>query len=157
MTKKLKKKKPKKRVKLITIPKLKKKCYALWSEIVRLRDGCCILSGTTELLQAHHWIISSARSLKYRYDIRNGVTLTFATHLRGVHTEASYAYIQAIAEAAIARGILTSDELNEIAHAKPDNHDLKRDDLNAILAGLLLKKQELEALQHDRPQSPGGL
>ena len=95
MAKKPKKKKrgPNKQVRM---RRLLKKCSEAWSLAVRTRDGKCLVCGATENLQAHHWLVSRARSRKYRFDLRNGVTLCYGHHLRGIHTEASLAFLMLI-------------------------------------------------------------
>jgi hypothetical protein len=95
--------KPKKKIKkkrgpnkAVRIRRLLKKCSEAWSKAVRCRDGRCLVCGATENLQAHHWLISRARSRRYRFDLRNGVTLCYGHHLRGIHTEASLAFLMLI-------------------------------------------------------------
>ena len=69
------------RKKLTPIPKLVKKLDALWSLRVRERDNRCMLCGgyvgEINRLQAHHWIITRAQSSKYRWDLRNVVSLCY--------------------------------------------------------------------------------
>jgi hypothetical protein len=139
------KKKKLSRKKLPTLSKLKKRAHELWSLCARTRDGSCLLTGNTETLQVHHWIVSAARSLKYRYDLRNSVTLCFSSHLRGVHTEASYAYTKRIADACVANGIVTWPEIEEIMNDPTKTTDYNREELNAIIARLQGQLAELQA------------
>jgi len=128
----------------------------MWSLCVRARDGKCLITGNTETLQAHHWIVSSSRSLKYRYDVRNGVSLSFTAHRYGVHTEASYAYTRRIAEAMVAAGNVTWEEIEEIRNDPTKTTDYNREELNAILARLTKELEDILAKkQADRTAKPG--
>lgn len=50
----------------------KKKCDALWSKLIKLRDGHkCIVCGTTVGLQSHHLIDKTV--ILYRHELLNGV------------------------------------------------------------------------------------
>lgn len=113
-----------------------------------------MLSGVKETLQAHHWIVSSSRSLKYRYDIRNGVCLSFAEHKYGVHTQASYAYTRRIADAMVAAGNVTWAEIEEIMDDPTKTTDYNREELNAILVRLQgqLEKIKMQKLGQIWPQ-----
>jgi hypothetical protein len=105
--------------KLKEIAKIKKELDALWSAKVRERDGKCVLCGKAgKGLQAHHYIKTKARSLKYRWDIRNGVTLCYGCHMYGVHKTASFEVISGLVEYAVKNGILTAAEVGEIVHDK---------------------------------------
>jgi hypothetical protein len=118
--------KRKKKSKLIALPKLKKELDVIWSAKVRERDGKCVLCGKTKSLQAHHYIRTKARSLKYRWDIRNGVTLCYGCHMYGVHKTASFEAVSGLVEYAIAHGVLTATEIGEIARDK-DKRDYGKD------------------------------
>lgn len=96
----------------VRMRRLLKKCNEAWSRAVRHRDGKCLICGETKNLHAHHWIVSRARSRKYRFDIRNGVTLCYAHHLRGIHTEASLAFMLMITKAVT---FITFEEAQAIA------------------------------------------
>jgi len=63
---------------------------ALWSKLVRKRDGKCVLCGKEppEWLCAHHWIVNRRASMAIRWLILNGVTLCYGCHQR-VHETAS--------------------------------------------------------------------
>jgi predicted restriction endonuclease len=108
----------KKKFKLIVLPKLKKELDAIWSKKVRERDGKCVMCGKTERLQAHHYIKTKARSLKYRWDIRNGITLCYGCHMYGVHKTASFEVVSGLVDYAVKNGVLTATEVGEIAHDK---------------------------------------
>jgi len=105
------------------VRRLVKKCRAVTSLLVRTRDGECVIcalagKGTSDpkKLNAHHWIISDARSVKHRFNPANLISLCWAHHLHGVHKEASYSYVLKLKEAAISRGIVTEEEVDSIAH-----------------------------------------
>jgi predicted restriction endonuclease len=100
------------------IAKIKKELDALWSAKVRERDGKCAMCGKTEKLQAHHYVKTKARSLKYRWDLRNGITLCYGCHMYGVHKQASFEAVSGLVEYAVKKGILTAREVGEIAHDK---------------------------------------
>jgi hypothetical protein len=115
----------KKRLK--AIPKIKKELDALWSVKVRERDGKCVLCGKAgKVLQAHHYIKTKARSLKYRWDIRNGITLCYGCHMYGVHKTALFEAVSGLVEYAVRNGVLTATEVGEIVHDK-DKRDYGKD------------------------------
>lgn len=124
------------------IKRLKKKCDALWSEAVRTRDGECVLCGKKDGLNAHHWIHSKAQGNKHRWNVKNGVTLCFACHIYKVHTYASADIMLQLKYAAFMRGIVTPQEMEEIANdhaiAKFGVAELEqvKDYLNAYLESL---------------------
>ena len=94
--------------------KLIKKLDELTSKVVRQRDKKCLLCGNTETLQAHHYIVTKGRSTKYRWDLRNLITLCYACHLYKVHSTASIQYIDMVKKSAIQNKIVTEQELEEI-------------------------------------------
>jgi hypothetical protein len=105
--------------KLTAIAKIKKELDSLWSAKVRERDGKCVLCGKGgKGLQAHHYIKTKARSLKYRWDTRNGITLCYGCHMYGVHKTASFEAVSGLMEYAVKNGILTAAEVGEIVHDK---------------------------------------
>lgn len=78
------------------ISKLKKACDGAWSLAVRLRDGKCLGCGASradKILFAHHWFVEKHRSLRLRWDLRNGATLCYACHKFQVHTYAVYVWM----------------------------------------------------------------
>ena len=108
--------------KAVRVRRLLKKCRETASLLVRLRDRGCLIcmlagreAGDPKKLNAHHWIISAARSVKHRFNPSNMVSLCWAHHLHGVHKEASYAYLLKIKEAVIARGVTTAADIDNIA------------------------------------------
>lgn len=105
--------------------KLIDKLDDLWSKRVRERDNKCILcgkyTGEVKSLQAHHWILTRKQSAKYRWDIRNGVSLCYGCHIHQVHTNPSAELIRRLESLCIANGIATQDEINEIIN---DKHSL---------------------------------
>lgn len=73
--------------KKITIPKLKKKAYKIWSEIVRKRGFCELCgkkykqireNGKPVILNAHH--IIGRENLKLSWNILNGISLCSYCH-----------------------------------------------------------------------------
>lgn len=124
------------------IKKLRKKCDDLWSKAVRKRDVSCVLCLKKDGLNAHHWIHSRAQGNKHRWDVKNGITLCFACHKYKVHTYASAAIMEQLKRAAFARGIVTPQELeqiandHEIAHFGVSDYEGIKDYLNAYLEQL---------------------
>jgi hypothetical protein len=115
------------KAKLKAISKIKKELDSLWSAKVRERDGKCVLCGKVgKGVQAHHYIKTKARSLKYRWDIRNGITLCYGCHMYGVHKTASFEAVSGLVEYAVRNGILRATEVAEIAHEK-DKRDYGKD------------------------------
>jgi predicted secreted Zn-dependent protease len=104
----------KKRLKAIA--RVKKELDVMWSKRIRERDGKCVLCGAKDKqLYAHHYIVNRARSVKYRWDMRNGVSLCYGCHRYKVHATAAFEYVGALADYAIGMEILTLQELKEIA------------------------------------------
>lgn len=81
------------------INKLYKELDALWSAVVRLRDGHCqmwdagAICPRTEKLTAHHWFKQKARSLALRWNVNNGVALCYYHHIRCVHQFSTYEWL----------------------------------------------------------------
>jgi hypothetical protein len=98
--------------------KLLEKLDELTSKFVRNRDGKCILcgghAGDIKGLQSHHWIVTRARSLKYRFDPRNCVSLCYACHIFKVHHNPTVALLDELKERAIIEGIVTEEEIEQI-------------------------------------------
>jgi hypothetical protein len=65
--------------KKINISSLKKYCFELWSEIVKIRDGNkCFMCGQTEHLNSHHLI--TRKWLRTAFDTRIGICLCVGCH-----------------------------------------------------------------------------
>lgn len=60
-----------------------KKADALFSKLVRERDGRCLNCGTTELLQCAHLISRSYKAIRTDFD--NAVTLCRSCHMKYTH------------------------------------------------------------------------
>lgn len=90
----------------------------LCSKYVRTRDNKCILCGKhvgeTKKLQSHHWIVSRARSTKYRFDERNCVSLCYGCHIGRVHHNPTIALLEELKDRAIINKIVTPEEIEEI-------------------------------------------
>ena len=118
--------------------KLISKIDRAWSLAVRSRDNKCMLCGKTmdiKNLQAHHWIVSRARSLKYRYNIKNGVSLCYGCHICQIHHNPTVSVIEELGQRCIDSGIVTKQELTEI---KNDRETVKYNltDLKELLESL---------------------
>ena len=94
--------------------KLTKKADTLWSQCVRARDKECVLCKSKNALQAHHWILTRNQSAKYRFDLRNGVTLCYGCHIHGVHSNPSVYLLDRLKSNCISRGIASQEDINEI-------------------------------------------
>lgn len=118
------------RKKLTPIPKLVKKLDALWSLRVRERDNRCMLCGgyvgEINRLQAHHWIITRAQSSKYRWDLRNGVSLCYGCHIHQVHSNPSVELIERLKRNCVLSGIATEEEIEEIISRKHEVFKIDR-------------------------------
>lgn len=91
----------------------------LCSKYVRKRDGRCVLCGghlgEVSKLQSHHWIVSRARSLKYRYDPRNCVSLCYACHIHKIHNNPTLALLDELKNRALICNIVNNDDIVEIS------------------------------------------
>lgn len=96
--------------------KLIKKLDELVSKIVRKRDTRCLLCGSTENLQVHHYIVTKGHSTKYRWDLRNLITLCYPCHIHKVHSTASVKYVDAVKQSAIMNGIASAEAIEDIKH-----------------------------------------
>ena len=118
------------RKKLPPIPKLVKKLDALWSLRVRERDNRCMLCGgyvgEINRLQAHHWIITRAQSSKYRWDLRNGVSLCYGCHIHQVHSNPSVELIERLKRNCVLSRIATEEEIEEIISRKHEVFKIDR-------------------------------
>lgn len=115
---------------------LDKKADALWSKCVRARDKRCVLCGSDSALQAHHWILTRNQSSKYKFDLRNGVTLCYGCHIHGVHKNPSVYLLNRLKEACILRGIATKEDINEIIANKNEIHKRNLLELDNIIIAL---------------------
>ena len=125
--------------KAVRVRRLLKKCHEAWSLAIRLRDGKCVRCGATDKqLSAHHWIVSKARSLQFRFDTRNGVALDYGCHIRVVHNEASLAAVMGIFNNQTA--VTWDMAMAIIERAKRDTRETSapytEDELLGILEGL---------------------
>lgn len=116
--------------KLTPLPKLVKKLDALWSLRVRERDQKCILCGKyindIKSLQAHHWIVTKNQSKKYRWDIRNGVSLCYGCHIHQVHSNPSVELIDRLKKLCIINNIATREDIEEITNNSHEIFKLNR-------------------------------
>lgn len=114
----------------------------LASEVVRLRDGRCLLCGYTETLQVHHYIVTKGKSTKFRWDTRNLITLCYTCHLHKVHSTASIRFIDMVKKAAIINRIATAEEIEQI---KNDFSiaNFSAEELKEIEKNLLKQKEAL--------------
>ena len=104
--------------KLSNIRRLTQKADKLWSQCVRQRDGECVLCHNKNSLQAHHWILTRNQSSKYRFDLRNGVTLCYGCHIHGVHSNPSVYLLDRLKTICIARKIASQEDINDIIAKK---------------------------------------
>lgn len=135
--------------------KEKKKCHEVWSEIVRIRDGRCVICGKETSLAAHHFVTSAARSLRNRYDTANGITLCFGHHNHGVHVEASYAFTKKLVDIALAQGSLTQEKLDALLSEPEDSAEEKkgREFFEGVLKQLQAERDELKQKKEAEKQT----
>ena len=122
---------------------LKKKLWTLVSLAVRTRDKKCMLcneSFDVKKLHAHHYIHTDASSPKYRYDLRNLVSLCYHCHLRKIHG-GSMRHILDLENNLISSGFISKDELERIAEDKQIIPRLEIEDYE-----LLIKKFKDESV-----------
>lgn len=119
----------------------RQKMYAkldkLVSEIVRSK-GRCILCGKQfdpKKLNAHHWIVTRAHSTKHRWNLHNLCSLCYTCHIHKIHSTASLKYLDTLKRNAIAYGVATPQQIEEIAN---DNEiaDFSMEDLERIYEDL---------------------
>ena len=122
--------------KLTNLKKLIKKAESLWSQCVRARDGECVLCGSKNSLQAHHWIVTRNQSNKYKYDLRNGVTLCYGCHIHGVHRNPSVYLLDRLKTVCIARKIASQEDRNEITANKHELHKRGVGEMENIVTAL---------------------
>ena len=124
------------RKKLTNLKKLIKKADSLWSQCVRARDKECILCGSKNALQAHHFIVTRNQSNKYKYDLRNGVTLCYGCHIHGVHSNPSVYLLDRLKTLCIARGIASQEDINEITANRHELHKRGVGEMENIITAL---------------------
>ena len=122
--------------------RIKVKIHDDWSLFVRRRDKHCVLCGTTENLNAHHWIVNAGRSLAARFCVGNGISLCFSCHRFKVHATAAAVYIDKLKDYMIPVHI-SEDEYQEIAAMVSETADFTMDELQELSAAFdrLLARQ----------------
>lgn len=118
------------------LKQLDKEADALWSKCVRARDKRCVLCGSDSSLQAHHWILTRAQSSKYKFDLRNGVTLCYGCHICKLHHNPSVYLLDQLKNVCIAKGIATKEDINEIIANKNEIHKRNLLELDNIITAL---------------------
>lgn len=122
--------------KTTNLKKLIKKADSLWSKCVRTRDGQCVLCGSKSSLQSHHWILTRNQSNKYKFDLRNGVTLCYGCHIHGVHKNPSVYLLDRLKTLCIARGIASQEDINEITANRHEIHKRGVGEMENIVVAL---------------------
>ena len=133
-------KKTKKKTK--TLAQLRRIADDLASEIVRKRDGRCMMCGKRENLQAHHFIITKGASTKHRWDLRNLITLCYSCHIHKVHSTASLKWISILKKSAILNKVCTEQDIEEICH-DIEPMRINKGVMEGIIAGLKAKKEQI--------------
>ena len=78
-------KKKKKLTRATKVKQIRKQLDREWPDAVKKRDGYrCVLTGATENIHAHHWVVRRKGSNATRWLLDNGVTVCGAIH-RQVH------------------------------------------------------------------------
>jgi hypothetical protein len=105
----------------------------LCSLYVRNRDRKCILCGghveEIKSLQSHHWIVSRARSLKYRFDPRNCVSLCYACHILKIHNNPTISLLEDLKTRALIEGVVTEEDIQEIKENSRFTYKMSIDEL----------------------------
>lgn len=122
--------------KTTNLKKLIKKADSLWSLCIRSRDQECVLCHSKSSLQAHHWIVTRNQSNKYKYDLRNGVTLCYGCHIHGVHRNPSVYLLDRLKTVCVARGIASQEDINEITANKHELHKRGVGEMENIVTAL---------------------
>lgn len=122
--------------KTTNLKKLIKKADSLWSQCIRTRDGQCVLCGSKNSLQAHHWIVTRNQSNKYKYDLRNGVTLCYGCHIHGVHRNPSVYLLDRLKTVCIALGIASQEDINEISANRHEVHKRGIGEMENVITAL---------------------
>ena len=136
------KKKAKAKPKTKSIKQLRKIADNLASEVVRKRDGRCLLCGKTENLQAHHFIITKGASTKHRWDLRNLISLCYPCHIHKVHSTASLKWVLMLKKSAILNKICTEQDIEEIS-GDIEPMKLSKGLLENIITALKAKKEQI--------------
>lgn len=130
------------KAKVKSISQLRKEADKLASEVVRKRDGRCLMCGATENLQAHHFIVTKGSSTKHRWDLHNLLTLCYSCHIHKVHSTASLKWLGILKKAAIINGICTEQDIEEIS-GDIEPMRLNKGLLENIITALKAKKESL--------------
>lgn len=125
-----------------SISQLMKEADKLASEVVRKRDGRCLMCGTTENLQVHHFIVTKGASTKHRWDLHNLLTLCYCCHIHKVHSTASLKWLGILKKAAIINGICTEQDIEEIS-GDIEPMKINKGVLKGIIAVLKAMKEKI--------------
>lgn len=84
--------------------------------VIRMDKECvnCGKSAKEVTLAPHHWFVQKARSLLFRWDLRNGIALCWYCHMRLVHAFATYIIMEKIFRVAMARRSITQDTIKQM-------------------------------------------
>ena len=130
------------KAKVKSISQLRKEADKLASEVVRLRDGRCLMCGATENLQAHHFIVTKGSSTKHRWNLHNLLTLCYSCHIHKVHSTASLKWIGLLKKSAILNQVCTEQDIEEIS-GDIEPMRLNKGLLENIITALKAKKESL--------------
>ena len=130
------------KAKVKSISQLRKEADKLASEVVRLRDGRCLMCGATENLQAHHFIVTKGSSTKHRWNLHNLLTLCYSCHIHKVHSTASLKWIGLLKKSAILNQVCTEQDIEEIS-GDIEPMRLNKGLLENIITALKAKKEQL--------------
>lgn len=139
----------KKAKKTKSVRQLVKEADNLASQVVRKRDGRCLMCGKPpsekEHLQVHHFIITKGASTKHRWDLRNLITLCYCCHIHKVHSTASLKWVGLLKKSAILNGICTEQDIEEISN-DIEPMRLSKGLLENIITALKAKKEQLNEI-----------
>lgn len=98
--------------------RLKKAGHVLWSLVVRKRDGNkCLMCGSVQSLNAHHWLFRKSHSVRLALDPANGATLcAYPCHLGRIHSDGDGDFMLRLADKMTAIvGAVKVEEMRETA------------------------------------------
>ncbi len=127
---------PKQYNRKLRIKFLKTDGHTRWSLHVRNRDGNkCIMCGSVQNLNAHHWLFRKAHSVRLALDPANGATLcAYPCHLGRVHHDGDGDFILQLADKMIA--IVTPEKVAEMRETAKRRDSVTVEELEALYAKL---------------------
>lgn len=124
---------------------LKRKADKLWSIYIRKKFGKCIICGSTERLQAHHFVVRKALSNNTRWNILNGVACDYKCHLKELHGNCTLEVLDIYLEAI--NKYFTKDDLESVRQLSKIKHEYTIEDMYKVIDEL---EKEICKLEMDK-------